>query len=116
MVLPELSGPLNLSSLNSLLNYLKMSPSISGFFSSFLSTVHADAPEEKQDAPEEKQDEPAAKEASEPQTEAVEEEEPEDVRVLLRARGDTENLLLGLSCYQRRVSKLGEVCCARKAL
>ena len=53
--------------------------SLSSFFSSFLPTVHADAPEEK----EPKQEEAPAEEPAEEEPaaeEEEEEEEPEDVR------------------------------------
>ena len=59
--------------------------SLSSFFSSFLPTVHADAPEEK----EEKQPEPTPAQEEEPAEEEPaaeeeeEEEEPEDVRMPL---------------------------------
>jgi ubiquinol-cytochrome c reductase subunit 6 len=51
--------------------------SVSSFFSSFLNTVHGDAPEEKQPESEPKEEEVA--EAEEPSKESEETEEVEDV-------------------------------------
>lgn len=66
--------------------------SLSSFFSSFLPTVHADAPEEKEEtkpeeAPADAKEEPAKEEPAEEEPaaeEEEEEEEPEDVRMQLR--------------------------------
>ena len=57
---------------------------LADFFSSFIPTVYADAPEEKEEkqAPaEEASEEPAEESAEEPAEEEAEEEEPEDVRM-----------------------------------
>lgn len=52
--------------------------SVSSFFSSFLNTVHGDAPEEKQPENEHKEEEVAEAEPSK-ESEEAEEEEAEDV-------------------------------------
>jgi ubiquinol-cytochrome c reductase subunit 6 len=53
--------------------------SVSSFFSSFLNTVHGDAPEEKQPESEPKEEEEEVAEAEEPSKESEETEEVEDV-------------------------------------
>ncbi|KAJ8592367.1 hypothetical protein M405DRAFT_859809 [Rhizopogon salebrosus TDB-379] len=55
--------------------------SVSSFFSSFLNTVHGDAPEEKQPESEPKEEEVA--EAEEPSKESEETEEVEDIHPVI---------------------------------
>jgi ubiquinol-cytochrome c reductase subunit 6 len=60
---------------------------LSSFFSEFFSTLHADAPEEKE-SPEPAQEEPQEEEPKEEEADAAEEEEeePEDVRAIVCVR------------------------------
>ena len=61
---------------------------LADLFSSIVSTVYADAPEEKEEkaaSAEEPTEEPTEEPAEEPAAEAEEEEEPEDVRPVVRS-------------------------------